>query len=166
LCCFRKHLRTNIRAPFGNNLFTQMLVLEISKVVPVPAEPEPKFFLNRTRTKMFFWTETVTKIFLTGTLTQNLFLKEPGPKPNTFFRRDRDEIFFLTGTKNDWSRSCLVSLLCLRTIKARVKFPSIRDTTTQKIKSVKTLLLRDGTGPDFWRPVPVPSLLLLTNEIS
>ncbi len=40
---------------------------------------------------------TGTKIFLTGTRTK------------IFFRRDRDEIFFLTGTgtKNDWSRSCL-----------------------------------------------------------
>jgi hypothetical protein len=53
---------------------------------------------------------TRTKMFLTGTLTQNLFLKGPGPK--TVFRRDRNryEIFFLTGTgtKNDWSRSCLL----------------------------------------------------------
>ncbi len=34
-----------------------------------------------------------------------------GPGPNFVSRRDRDEIFFLTetgtGTKNDWSRSCL-----------------------------------------------------------
>jgi hypothetical protein len=29
---------------------------------------------------MFSWAETVAKIFLTGTLTQNLFLKGPGPK--------------------------------------------------------------------------------------
>jgi len=35
----------------------------------------------------------------------------PGPRPKLFFRRDRDEIFFLTGTgiKNDWSRSYLLS---------------------------------------------------------
>jgi hypothetical protein len=34
-----------------------------------------------------------------------------GPGPKVFFYRDRDEIFFLTGTgtKNDWSRSCLVT---------------------------------------------------------
>jgi hypothetical protein len=32
-----------------------------------------------------------------------------------FFRRDRDrdEIFFLTGTKNDWSRSSLDDLLVI-----------------------------------------------------
>jgi hypothetical protein len=42
-------------------------------------------------------TGTVTKIFLTETGTN-------------IFRRDRDEIFFLTGTKNDWSRSCLSEL--------------------------------------------------------
>jgi len=36
----------------------------------------------------------------------------PGPRPETFFRRDRDrdQHFFFTGTgtKNDWSRSCLL----------------------------------------------------------
>ncbi len=46
-----------------------------------------------------------------GTRTKIFFL--PGPGPNFFSRRDRDQIFFLTetgtgtGTKNDWSRSCL-----------------------------------------------------------
>jgi hypothetical protein len=34
---------------------------------------DQKFFLNRTGTKMFFWTGTVTKIFLTGTGTKICF---------------------------------------------------------------------------------------------
>jgi hypothetical protein len=51
-------------------------------------------------------------IFLTRTGTKFSFSPEPGPGRNFFSHRDRDrdEInFFLaeTGTKNDWSRSCL-----------------------------------------------------------
>jgi hypothetical protein len=116
------------------------LQLEMSKVVPVPPGPGPgpgpelfflpgpgpgpgpKFFLTRTSTKIFFWTEAVTKIFLTGALTQkfvsdgtrtktlNFFSPGPRPGPKLFFHRNRDQIFFLTGTKNDWSRSCLLLL--------------------------------------------------------
>jgi hypothetical protein len=57
------------------------------------------FFLDRDRDQNIFdWDRH-----------ENLFLKGPGPEPKFFSRRDRDEIFFLTatGTKNDWSRSCL-----------------------------------------------------------
>ncbi len=44
---------------------------------------------------------------------QKFFLKGPGPRPKTFSRRDRDQNFFVagTGTKNDWSRSCLLLFL-------------------------------------------------------
>ncbi len=87
-------------------------------------EPAPKFFLNRTRTKMFFLDRDRNKNIFdwnphlkfvsdgTGTKTLNFFSPGPRPGPKFFCHRDRDldQNFFLagTGTKNDWSRSCLV----------------------------------------------------------
>jgi hypothetical protein len=86
--------------------------------------PAPKFFLNGTRTKMFFLDRDRNKNIFdwnphlkfvsdgTGTKTLNFFSPGPRPGPKFFCHRDRDldQNFFLagTGTKNDWSRSCLV----------------------------------------------------------
>jgi hypothetical protein len=75
-------------------------------------------FLTGTATKMFFLTRSSTQIFSEQGRDQNVFFG-PGPWSKGFrlgtgteicFWRDRDEIFFLTGTgiKNDWSRSCLL----------------------------------------------------------
>jgi hypothetical protein len=90
----------------------------MGKVVPGPG---PKFFLTRTSTKIFSEQDRDQNVFLERNREQNvfdwdrqqnLFLKGPGPGPKFFSRRnrDRDGIFFLTGigTKNDWSRSCLI----------------------------------------------------------
>ncbi len=59
------------------------------KLIPilVPAGPAPKFFLNRTGTKICFWTGTVTEIFSTGTGTKIFFSPEPGR--NFFSHRDQ-----------------------------------------------------------------------------
>jgi hypothetical protein len=87
-------------------LHRQAVKLEMGKMGPGPDQIS---FFDRDRDQNIFdWDRH-----------QNLFLKGPRPRPKTFFRRvrdqnfffrrdrDRDEIFFLTGTKNDWSRSCL-----------------------------------------------------------
>jgi hypothetical protein len=85
----------------------------MSKVVPVPG---PKFFFDRDRVQNFFWLGPASKFFLNRTGTkmfflgrdrdqnifdwdrhQNLFLKGPGPRPKTSFRRDWDQNFFLPG---------------------------------------------------------------------
>jgi hypothetical protein len=80
------------------------------------------FFLDRDRNKNIFdWNPHLKFVSDgTGTKTLNFFSSGPRPGPEffspapgpTFFSRrdrDRDQIFFLTGTgtKNDWSRSCL-----------------------------------------------------------
>ncbi len=81
--------------------------VEISKVLPVPGQDRDRDW-DRDRTDT--GTETGTgprpgpKFFLTRTSTK--ILSEQGRDQN-FSHRDRDEIFFLTGTKNGWSRSCL-----------------------------------------------------------
>ncbi len=94
----------------------------MGKVIPVPVlpgpepgpEPGPNFFFWPGPGPKFFVTRTSTKIFSEQDRHQNLFLKRPGPTPETFSRRDQDQNFFLagtgtgTGTKNDWSRSCLI----------------------------------------------------------
>jgi hypothetical protein len=72
------------------------------------------FFLNRDRNKNIFDWNPHPKFVSDG----------PGPRPKTFFRRDRDRYqnFFLTGTgtKNDLFRSCLI-ITCYRESGKRIK---------------------------------------------
>jgi hypothetical protein len=58
----------------------------MGKVVP---DGDEIFFFDRDRDQNIFdWDRH-----------QNLFLKGPGPRPKTFSRRDREEIFFPPGPK-------------------------------------------------------------------
>jgi hypothetical protein len=63
------------------------------------------FFFDRDRNQNIFDLNPHPKFVSegTGTKTLNFFSPGPGPRPKFFSRRDRDEIFFLTGTgtKND-----------------------------------------------------------------
>jgi hypothetical protein len=82
-----------------------------------------KIFSEQDRDQnVFFWAGTVTKIFLTETGTKMCFWKDrdrdlklfpagTGTETKIFFSPGPGRIFFLTGTKNDWSRSCLSLLL-------------------------------------------------------
>ncbi len=59
--------------------------------------PGPKFFLTRTSTKIFSEQDQDKNVFLDRDRNRNIFDCSPHPK----FVSDG------TGTKNDWSRSCL-----------------------------------------------------------
>ncbi len=101
----------------GRERETRLISLKMGQVVP-----GPKFFLNRTGTKMLFLDRDRDQNIFDWDRHQNLFLKGPRPRPKTFsrrvrdrerdqnifFRRDQDEIFFHTGSgtgiKNHWSR--------------------------------------------------------------
>jgi hypothetical protein len=63
--------------------------------------PGTKCFWTGPGPKCFFWTGTVTKIFLTGTGTKICFWRDQN--------RDLKLLSAGTGTKNDWSRSCLLT---------------------------------------------------------
>jgi hypothetical protein len=78
------------------------------------------FFLDRDRNQNIFDWNPHPKFVSDGTGTKTLNFFSPGPRPGSgpefFFAGIGTKIFFLTGTKNHWSRSCLVPSLLFVTL--------------------------------------------------
>ncbi len=65
--------------------------------------PASKFFLNRTGIEMFFLGRNRHQNIFDWDRHQNLFLKGPGPRPKTSFRRDRDQKWLVPLMSNYYS---------------------------------------------------------------